>query len=240
MGANGSGKSTLVRHFNALLLPHEGSVLVDGIDTQDAARLWDIRERVGMVFQNPDHQMVASVVEEEVAFGPENLALPAALIRERVAEALGMLELEPFALANPAFLSGGQKQRLAIASILAMRPSILVLDEPTAMLDAAGRRETMEAVLRLHREEKLTVVLVTHSLNEAVVADRIVVLEDGRVAHDGPVWSALETLADGRAYFELPAPLRLARLLREGGLRVDAAQCDTVERAAQAISIALQ
>lgn len=187
MGANGSGKSTLTRHLNALLLPTSGRVSVDGIDTTDHARLWDVRQRVGLVFQNPDHQMVAPVVEEEVAFGPENLGLPVAEIRARVDEALAAVDMLAFRRHNPGKLSGGQRQRIAIASILAMRPRYLILDEPTAMLDGHGRAEVLAILRRLHQELGMTVVLVTHAMAEATEADRVVVMKSGRVAADGPL-----------------------------------------------------
>ena len=203
MGANGSGKSTLARHLNALLLPTRGSVRVDGIDTRDHARLWDIRQRVGLVFQNPDHQMVAPVVEEEVAFGPENLGLPIDEIRARVEDALGAVDMLAFRRHNPGNLSGGQKQRIAIASMLAMRPRCLVLDEPTAMLDARGRCEVLSILRRLHREQAMTVVLVTHSMEEAAESERVLVLQGGRVAADGPL---SQVAADPQAVRRLGLP----------------------------------
>jgi energy-coupling factor transport system ATP-binding protein len=185
LGMNGSGKSTLARHFNSLLLPSDGRVLVDGMDTRDDKHLWSIRDRVGMVFQNPDNQIVAAVVEEDVAFGPENQGRPSAEIRQRVEEALtavGMIHMRERA---PHLLSGGQKQRVAIAGALALRPACLVLDEPTAMLDPSGRREVVEVVRRLNRELGMTVVWITHFMEEAVLADRVVVMAGGKVALEG-------------------------------------------------------
>lgn len=221
MGPNGSGKSTLVKHFNALHLPTSGVVRVGGLETSRADALLPIREKVGMVFQNPDHQMVTTVVEEEVAFGPENLGLPPAEIRERVEEALRATRLEPWRLHNPAHLSGGQKQRVAIASILAMRPEVMVLDEPTAMLDATSQAEVLEALDRLHREAAVTVVLVTHSVAEALRADRIVFLERGIVALDAPPREALAAMLQTRAHaLQIPDPVRFLTALRALGLPV--------------------
>lgn len=211
MGANGSGKSTLARHLNALLLPSSGRVRVDGIDTTDHAHLWDLRQRVGVVFQNPDHQMVATVVEEEVAFGPENLGLPVEEIRARIDEALSAVGMLAYRRHNPGNLSGGQRQRVAIASILAMRPRYLVLDEPTAMLDARGRSEVLEILRRLHQEQGLTVVLVTHAMGEAAQAGRVVVLKEGRVAADGPLAQVATDPRENRR-LGLPCPPMVAVL----------------------------
>ena len=185
IGPNGSGKSTLARHFNGLLLPSSGTVLVDGMDTRDPTHLWSIRQAVGMVFQNPDNQIVATVVEEDVAFGPENLGVPSGDIRHRVDEALDLVGMGRFSLHAPHLLSGGQKQRVAIAGALAMRPVCLILDEATAMLDPKGRREVVATVRRLNRDEGLTVVLITHFMEEGVGADRVVVMDRGRVALEG-------------------------------------------------------
>ncbi len=184
IGPNGSGKSTLAKHLNALLLPTEGRVWVKGIDTADKDRLWEIRQTVGMVFQNPDNQIVATIVEEDVAFGPENLGLPPELIRARVEEALTMVGMSSYRAHAPHLLSGGQKQRVAIAGIVAMRPAIVVMDEATAMLDPQGRMEVMETIHRLHAEG-ITVVLITHHMNEAVQADRVLVMDKGRMVAMG-------------------------------------------------------
>ena len=185
LGHNGSGKSTFAKHLNAVLLPCGGAVYVEGMDTRDERMLLEIRRRTGMVFQNPDNQIVANVVEEDVAFGPENLGVPTAEIRRRVDDALAAVGMENFAQHAPHLLSGGQKQRVAIAGILAMEPECIVLDEATAMLDPAGRREVIDTVLRLNRERGITVVLITHHMAEAERADRVIVMNDGQVAMDG-------------------------------------------------------
>ena len=185
LGHNGSGKSTLAKTFNAVLLPSGGKVYVEGMDTADEKLLLEIRRRVGMVFQNPDNQIVANVVEEDVAFAPENLGVPSDEIRRRVDDALRTVGMEKFAKHAPHLLSGGQKQRIAIAGVLAMRPQCIVLDEATAMLDPIGRREVISTIERLNREEGITVVLITHHMNEAEHADRVVVMNGGRVAMDG-------------------------------------------------------
>ena len=185
LGHNGSGKSTLAKTFNAVLLPTGGKVYVDGMDTADEKLLLEIRRRVGMVFQNPDNQIVANVVEEDVAFAPENLGVPTDEIRKRVDDALRTVGMEQFARHAPHLLSGGQKQRIAIAGVLAMRPQCIVLDEATAMLDPIGRSEVLSTIERLNRGEGITVVLITHHMNEAVNADRVIVMNDGRVAMDG-------------------------------------------------------
>lgn len=185
LGHNGSGKSTLAKHLNAILTPTSGKVLVEGIDTADEKRLYDIRQRVGMVFQNPDNQMVANIVEEDVAFAPENLGVPREEIRKRVDAALESVGMTKFKQHAPHMLSGGQKQRIAIAGVLAMQPDILVLDEPTAMLDPSGRKEIMQAIKRLNREQGMTVVLITHYMDEAVQADRVVVIDHGKIRMEG-------------------------------------------------------
>ena len=185
IGHNGSGKSTLAKHLNALLIPTTGRVLVKGMDTKDPEQLWSIRQTAGMVFQNPDNQIVATAVEEDVAFGPENLGVPPVEIRRRVEAALKAVGMGEFRRAAPHLLSGGQKQRIAIAGVLAMHPEALVLDEPTAMLDPSGRREVMDTVVRLNREEGITVVHITHFMEEAVLASRVVVMNDGRIVLDG-------------------------------------------------------
>ena len=185
LGHNGSGKSTLAKTFNAVLLPSGGRVYVDGMDTVDETLLLEIRRRVGMGFQNPDHQIVANVVEEDVAFAPENLGVPTKEIRRRVDDALRTVGMEKFAKHAPHLLSGGQKQRIAIAGVLAMRPQCIVLDEATAMLDPIGRSEVISTIERLNRDEGITVVLITHHMNEAEHADRVIVMNEGRVAMDG-------------------------------------------------------
>ena len=185
LGHNGSGKSTLAKTFNAVLLPSGGRVYVDGMDTTDEKLLLEIRRRVGMVFQNPDNQIVANVVEEDVAFAPENLGVPTEEIRRRVDDALRTVGMEKFAKHAPHLLSGGQKQRIAIAGVLARRPQCIVLDEATAMLDPIGRSEVISTIERLNRDEGITVVLITHHMNEAEHADRVIVMNEGRVAMDG-------------------------------------------------------
>ena len=185
LGHNGSGKSTLAKTFNAVLLPSGGRVYVDGMDTTDETLLLEIRRRVGMVFQNPDNQIVANVVEEDVAFAPENLGVPTEEIRRRVDDALRTVGMKKFAKHAPHLLSGGQKQRIAIAGVLAMRPQCIVLDEATAMLDPIGRSEVISTIERLNRDEGITVVLITHHMNEAEHADRVIVMNEGRVAMDG-------------------------------------------------------
>ena len=185
LGHNGSGKSTLAKTFNAVLLPSGGRVYVDGMDTVDETLLLEIRRRVGMVFQNPDNQIVANVVEEDVAFAPENLGVPTEEIRRRVDDALRTVGMEKFAKHAPHLLSGGQKQRIAIAGVLAMKPECIVLDEATAMLDPIGRSEVISTIERLNRDEGITVVLITHHMNEAEHADRVIVMNEGRVAMDG-------------------------------------------------------
>ena len=221
LGHNGSGKSTLAKHMNAVLLPSGGTVYVEGMDTKDEALLLEIRRRVGMVFQNPDNQIVANVVEEDVAFGPENLGVPTAEIRRRVDDALAAVGMEQFARHAPHLLSGGQKQRIAIAGILAMEPECIVLDEATAMLDPAGRREVIDTVRRLNRERGITVVLITHHMAEAESADRVIVMNDGQVAMDGAphdVFAQVDRLHElGLA---APDTVELLHLLREAGIDV--------------------
>jgi len=221
IGPNGSGKSTLARHLNALLLPTEGRVTVNGLDTRDPDHHWSIRQTVGMVFQNPDNQIVATVVEEDVAFGPENLAVPPEEIRRRVDEALALVRMQDYARHAPHLLSGGQKQRVAIAGALAMRPACLVLDEATAMLDPRGRREVLQTVRRLNRDEGLTVVLITHFMEEAALADRVVVLDRGRIVMDGrpeEVFSEVDFL-EGIG-LGVPQIVGVRRLLEEAGHRI--------------------
>lgn len=185
LGCNGSGKSTLAKHFNALLLPSGGAVYVNGMNTADSSKLFNIRSSAGIVFQNPDNQSVAATIEDEVAFAPENLGVLPKEIRRRVQECLETVNLSDYAKSSAASLSGGQKQRLAIAAVLAMEPEILILDEPTAMLDPEGRVEFLETVTKLNREKNVTVILITHSMEEAIKADRIVVMDSGKVIADG-------------------------------------------------------
>lgn len=185
LGHNGSGKSTFAKHINAILTPKSGKVFVDGIDTSVPDRIFDIRKIAGMVFQNPDNQMVANIVEDDVAFAPENLGVPQEEIRKRVDDALKAVNMSAFAKHAPHMLSGGQKQRIAIAGVLAMEPQIIILDEPTAMLDPGGRREIMETLIKLNRDRKITVLLITHYMDEAALADRIIVMDDGEIKMTG-------------------------------------------------------
>ena len=221
LGHNGSGKSTLAKHFNAILLPTAGKVYVDGMDTCDEDRLLDIRRRVGMVFQNPDNQIVASVVEEDVAFGPENLGVPSEEIRERVDGALAAVGMTEYAHHAPHLLSGGQKQRVAIAGVLAMRPECIVLDEPTAMLDPVGRKEVLDTVRRLNRDQGITVVLITHHMDEAAQADRLIVMHDGHIMADGRPEQVFQNVDGLRTLgLEVPEPVALLYELRQSGVDV--------------------
>lgn len=185
IGTNGSGKSTLARHLNALYLPTAGEVIVEGMKTSDMEHIWDIRQKVGMVFQNPDNQLVAAIVEEDVAFGPENLGVPAEEIRKRVDYALEKVGMSAYRTHSPAMLSGGQKQRIAIAGVLAMHPDCIVLDEPTAMLDPLGRKEVMDTIHELNRSEGITIVLITHFMEEAVTADHVLVVDRTKLQMQG-------------------------------------------------------
>ena len=239
LGHNGSGKSTLAKHLNAVLIPSEGTVLVDGLDTREEANLLDVRRRVGMVFQNPDNQIVANVVEEDVAFGPENLGVPTEEIRRRVDAALKAVGMESFLLHAPHNLSGGQKQRIAIAGIIAMEPKCIVLDESTAMLDPSGRREVLDTVRRLNREKGITIVLITHHMNEAAMADRVVVMDDGHVVMDGKPREILTRMEDLRAIgLDVPHTVELLHGLREDGFDVPL-DALTVEECADAVCSAL-
>ena len=239
LGANGCGKSTLAKHFNAILLPESGKVYVEGMDTSDDSKLYDIRQTVGMVFQNPDNQIVANVVEEDVAFAPENLGVSSREIRQRVDDALAAVGMGEFARHAPHLLSGGQKQRIAIAGVLAMEPECIVLDEATAMLDPVGRREVLSAVHRLNREKGITVVLITHHMNEAEDADRVVVMDDGKVIMDGAprqVFTQVERLRS--MGLTVPDTVDLLDRLRKDGLDVPLTAL-TVEECADAILAAV-
>ena len=221
LGHNGSGKSTLAKHMNAVLLPEGGTVWVDGMDTRDESLLLEIRRRVGMVFQNPDNQIVANVVEEDVAFGPENLGVPTAEIQARVAAALKAVGMEAFTLHAPHHLSGGQKQRIAIAGVIAMEPACIVLDESTAMLDPAGRREVLDTVKRLNREQGITVVLITHHMDEAAQADRLIVMHDGHIMADDSPEQVFQNVDGLRSLgLEVPEPVALLYELRQAGVDV--------------------
>jgi len=235
VGPNGSGKTTLARHFNGLLLPTAGTVRVDGLLTSDPRHVWKVRRRVGMVFQNPENQIVASTVEEDVAFGPENWGLPAQEIRERVDEALENIGLADYRFHPPHTLSGGQKQLAAIAGVLATRPACIVFDEPTSMLDPPSRRQVLRIIRRLNDEEGITVVLITQSMEEAAFARRVLVMDEGRILMDGPPQEVLEreerlqNLGLG-----LPSVVEIAHRLRERGLELPTGLL-TVEALARAL-----
>lgn len=238
LGHNGSGKSTLAKTFNGVLLPSGGKVYVEGMDTSDANLLLAIRQRVGMVFQNPDNQIVANVVEEDVAFAPENLGVPSEEIRRRVDDALATVGMSKFARHAPHLLSGGQKQRIAIAGVLAMEPECVVLDEATAMLDPVGRQEVLETVHRLNREKGITVVLITHHMNEAEQADRVVVMDDGHLVMDGTpaeVFTQVEALRS--MGLTVPDTVDLLDRLRRDGVDVPLTAL-TVEECADVIAAA--
>ncbi|MCF0136345.1 MAG: energy-coupling factor transporter ATPase [Lachnospiraceae bacterium] len=224
LGTNGSGKSTFARHINALHVPTEGVMLVEGMDTKEEANVWLIRQKAGMIFQNPDNQMVASIVEEDVAFGPENLGMEPEKIRMNVKEALEAVEMSAFRNATPSKLSGGQKQRIAIAGILAMRPECIILDEPTAMLDPRGRTEVVKTLQKLNQEEHMTVVYITHYMEEAVLADRVVVMDRGQVVMEGTpreIFFQVELMK--QVGLDVPAMTELAWRLNRQGMNLDPA-----------------
>jgi energy-coupling factor transport system ATP-binding protein len=221
IGANGSGKSTLARHFNALLLPTEGSVKVHGLDTLEEDNLWKIRQNTGMVFQNPDNQIVAAVVEEDVAFGPENIGVPAEELRKRVEEALRAVDMLDYREHAPHLLSGGQKQRVAIAGTLALGSDCIILDEPTAMLDPKGRREILHTMRKLNKEQHITVVYITHFMTEAMQAERVIVMDQGKIAFQGTpkeVFSRVDELE--KLGLEAPLAAKFAFELRKSGARL--------------------
>lgn len=239
VGHNGSGKSTLAKHLNALLLPTEGKVLVDGMDTADEADTLSIRQRVGMVFQNPDNQLVTTIVEEDVAFGPENIGVPGNEIRTRVNRALAAVGMEKYAHSAPNMLSGGQKQRIAIAGMLAMQPKVLVLDEATAMLDPKGRRDIIDLVTKLHRENGITVVMITQYMEEAIGADHVAVMSGGELILEGTpkeVFSQDELLHKHR--LDVPVMQQLANRLNARGANLPKSIL-SVEEMAQAICLSL-
>ncbi len=239
VGHNGSGKSTLAKHLNALLLPTEGKVLVDGMDTADEADTLSIRQRVGMVFQNPDNQLVTTIVEEDVAFGPENIGVPGNEIRTRVDRALAAVGMEKYAHSAPNMLSGGQKQRIAIAGMLAMQPKVLVLDEATAMLDPKGRRDIIDLVTKLHKENGITVVMITQYMEEAIGADRVAVMSGGELILEGTpkeVFSQDELLHKHR--LDVPVMQQLANRLNAHGANLPKSIL-SVEEMAQAICLSL-
>ncbi len=230
LGHNGSGKSTIAKHLNAMLIPSSGKVYIDGMDTTDESVTYDIRRKVGLVLQNPDNQLVASIVEEDVAFGPENLGIPADEIRVRVDEALKAVDMYDHRLKAPFKLSGGQKQRVAIAGIIAMRPDCIVLDEPTAMLDPKGRQEVLDTILKLNRENGITVVMITHYMEEAVLADRVYVVDNGKMLTEGTpreVFSQVELMKKHR--LDVPQATELCYKLRACGVDIKKLPLDEKE-----------
>lgn len=221
LGHNGSGKSTLANHINAILKPTEGEMTVDGMSTSEEDNVWSVRQTAGMVFQNPDNQIVATIVEEDVAFGPENLGVPTDEIWERVNKALESVNMTMYRGYSPNKLSGGQKQRVAIAGVLAMKPKCIVLDEATAMLDPLGRKEVMSAIIELNKVEKITVILITHYMDEAVLADKIFVMDKGKIAMEGTprqVFSHVEEIRELR--LDVPAATAMAYELRKAGYNI--------------------
>lgn len=223
LGHNGSGKSTFAKHINALVQPTGGTLWVDDMDTKNDELVWEIRQKAGMVFQNPDNQLVATVVEEDIAFGPENMGVEPKEIRKRVDEALATVRMNEYATHTPSKLSGGQKQRIAIAGVLAMKPQCIVLDEPTAMLDPVGRRDVMETIERLNREEGITMILITHYMDEAVRADKVFVIDDGDLVMQGTpkeIFSQVETLQ--KYGLDVPQVTEVAYLLRKEGIDLPA------------------
>ena len=239
LGHNGSGKSTLAKHFDAMLLPTGGRVLVEGIDTAEEEQKYEIRRMVGMVLQNPDNQLVSTIVEEDVAFGPENLGVPPEEMRRRVDDALRAVDMYDYREHAPDKLSGGQKQRVAIAGILAMQPDCIVLDEPTAMLDPKGRREVLDTIHRLNRERGMTVVLITHYMDEAAGADRVVVMDEGRILMDAAPRQVFARVEELRAVeLDVPQPTELCHLLRKAGVPLPE-DVLTVEECVSALSLLL-
>jgi energy-coupling factor transport system ATP-binding protein len=221
LGHNGSGKSTLAKHMNALLLPSGGKMYVDGLDTSDTENVWEIRSRAGMVFQNPDNQIVATIVEEDVAFGPENLGLPSSEIRRRVDECLKAVGMYEYRRHAPHLLSGGQKQRVAIAGILAMQPKCIILDEPTAMLDPSGRKEVVRTIADLNKKLGITIILITHYMEEAVEADRIVVMDSGKVIIEGTPRTVFSNVPKMKEIgLDVPQVTELAHELSKSGLKI--------------------
>ena len=223
LGHNGSGKSTLAKHINALLAPTEGTLIVDGMDTSDEGNIWKVRQKAGMVFQNPDNQIIASVVEEDVAFGPENIGIPTEKILKRVTESLEAVGMTKYRHHSPNKLSGGQKQRVAIAGIMAMHPDCIVLDEPTAMLDPKGRQEVIKTVRKLNKEEGITVILITHYMEEVIDADKVIVMDYGKIVMQGTpkeIFSEVEKVKGYR--LDVPQVTELAYELRKEGVDIPA------------------
>lgn len=222
LGHNGSGKSSLAKHINALLSPTDGTIWVDGMDTRDEKYLWDIRQTAGMVFQNPDNQIVATMVEEDVAFGPENMCVPTDEIWKRVERALGAVGMTAYRKKSPLKLSGGQKQRVAIAGIIAMEPQCIVLDEPTAMLDPVGRYEVIETLHQLNKEKNITIILITHHMNEVVDADNVFVMDKGKIVMQGTPKEVFRNVKKIKEIgLEVPQVTELGYLLKQSGLNID-------------------
>ena len=219
LGHNGSGKSTLAKHVNGLLLPTEGTVWVGDMDTRDEEHIWDVRKTAGMVFQNPDNQIIGNIVEEDVGFGPENIGVPTEEIWKRVEESLKAVGMTAYRLQSPNKLSGGQKQRVAIAGVMAMKPECIILDEPTAMLDPNGRREVIRTIHELNRAEGITVLLITHYMEEAIEADRIIVMDDGRIVMDGQPKEIFSRVKELKSHgLDVPQVTELAWELKEAGM----------------------
>ena len=238
LGRNGSGKSTLAKHINAILLPMGGYVYVDGMDTLDESKIWDVRQTAAMVFQNPDNQIVATIVEEDVAFAAENLGVPPAEIRRRVDDALQAVGMEAYKKHAPHLLSGGQKQRVAIAGVIAMEPKVIVFDEPTAMLDPVGRREVMKTITRLNRTMGVTIVLITHNMDEAVLAGRVVVVDRGRIIVDAPpktVFADVERMK--QIGLGVPQATAVAYELRKAGVNIRADVLDAQDCAEEILKL---
>lgn len=222
MGHNGSGKSTFAKLANAILLPTEGDILISGMNTKDDKVLWNIRQEAGIIFQNPDNQIVATIVEEDVAFGPENLGVESSEIRKRVDEALATVDMSEYHKRPPHMLSGGQKQRIAIAGVLAMKPKCIILDEPTAMLDPSGRKEVLRIVKKLNKEEGMTVVYITHFMNEAIEADRIVVIDEGKIALQGTPREVFSSVTKMKSIgLDVPQVTSLALELKKAGFEIN-------------------
>jgi energy-coupling factor transporter ATPase len=221
LGHNGSGKSTLAKHLNALLMPTKGTLWIKGMKTSNKEKIWDIRQSAGMVFQNPDNQIIATIVEEDVAFGPENLGIEPYNIRKRVKEALNNVGMTSYSKHSPNKLSGGQKQRIAIAGVLAMKPECIILDEPTAMLEPSGREEVMNTIMKLNREDGITIILITHYMEEAIEADRVIVMEEGEIALQGKpkeVFSKVDKMK--QLGLDVPQVTEVTYLLRKSGLNI--------------------
>ncbi len=237
LGHNGSGKSTLAKHLNALLFPTEGEVFIDGMNTKDEDHLWDIRQEAGMVFQNPDNQIIGQIVEEDVGFGPENMGVPTSEIWQRVDEALTTVGMQAYRKKSPNRLSGGQKQRVSIAGVIAMHPKCIIMDEPTAMLDPSGRYEVIRAARALNKVEGITIILITHYMEEAIYADRVFVMDDGKIALQGSpheVFAQVDTMK--ALHLDVPAVTLLADELRRHGVDIPAGIL-TKEELAEALGL---